>query len=189
MQVRLLTLIVCLCVSSLGIYAHSGRTDKNGGHWDRKAGTYHYHNSGTSTSRAARPRNSVTQAPKWHYKNQTASIANLYGDTLSVAIDEEQKTLVFLRLRRVYMDTLNRPDTIKVTHRINTQPSEKKYWTWETGKVCFLESPKLVRELITKGGTVGFTVYGISRQFSLKGSALVHRGRSTTPYRLRGLPV
>jgi hypothetical protein len=25
--------------------AHSGRTDKNGGHWDRKKGTYHFHSN------------------------------------------------------------------------------------------------------------------------------------------------
>ena len=25
------------------VYAHSGRTDVNGGHWDRSTGTYHYH--------------------------------------------------------------------------------------------------------------------------------------------------
>ena len=30
--------------------AHPGRTDKNGGHWDRKAGTYHYHNGGSGDS-------------------------------------------------------------------------------------------------------------------------------------------
>lgn len=28
--------------------AHSGRTDSNGGHYNRKTGVYHYHNSGHS---------------------------------------------------------------------------------------------------------------------------------------------
>jgi len=28
--------------------AHSGRTDSNGGHWDRSNGTYHYHSGGSS---------------------------------------------------------------------------------------------------------------------------------------------
>lgn len=28
------------------VFAHSGRTDKSGGHYDRKTGVYHYHNSG-----------------------------------------------------------------------------------------------------------------------------------------------
>lgn len=29
-------------------FAHSGRTDSNGGHWDYSTGTYHYHNGGTN---------------------------------------------------------------------------------------------------------------------------------------------
>lgn len=33
------------------VLAHSGRTDSRGGHWDRKRGTYHFHNGGASTSR------------------------------------------------------------------------------------------------------------------------------------------
>ena len=37
--------------------SHSGRTDSEGGHWDRKAGTYHYHNQGTT------PRTSVPSSP------------------------------------------------------------------------------------------------------------------------------
>ena len=31
------------------IFAHSGRTDSNGGHNNRKTGGYHYHNSGYSS--------------------------------------------------------------------------------------------------------------------------------------------
>ena len=30
-------------------YAHSGRTDANGGHYDRSTGEYHYHNDGTTS--------------------------------------------------------------------------------------------------------------------------------------------
>lgn len=29
-------------------FAHSGRTDSNGGHWDYSTGTYHYHNEETN---------------------------------------------------------------------------------------------------------------------------------------------
>ena len=32
-------------------YTHSGRTDANGGHYNRKTGTYHYHNGGRSRTR------------------------------------------------------------------------------------------------------------------------------------------
>ena len=30
-------------------HTHSGRTDANGGHYNRKTGEYHYHNNGTSS--------------------------------------------------------------------------------------------------------------------------------------------
>ena len=36
-------------VTSLTLYAHSGRTDSSGGHYNRKTGTYHYHSGGTSS--------------------------------------------------------------------------------------------------------------------------------------------
>lgn len=45
-------LTVCVLVAFLpfSAFAHGGRTDANGGHWDRKTGTYHYHNGGHSAS-------------------------------------------------------------------------------------------------------------------------------------------
>ena len=36
-----------LLFSAVFAYTHSGRTDRYGGHHDRKNGGYHYHNSGT----------------------------------------------------------------------------------------------------------------------------------------------
>lgn len=35
--------IACITVFSLSAYAHSGRTDANGGHYDYSTGEYHYH--------------------------------------------------------------------------------------------------------------------------------------------------
>lgn len=50
---KTLLVITFLCFLSLtyilGVFAHSGRTDANGGHWNRKTGTYHYHSGGSST--------------------------------------------------------------------------------------------------------------------------------------------
>ena len=51
LQIPIIILIVCFAFC-LSASAHSGRTDANGGHWDRKAGTYHYHGApkaGTSS--------------------------------------------------------------------------------------------------------------------------------------------
>lgn len=49
-------------------HAHPGRTDKNGGHTDRKTGTYHYHGGGSSAARSApivatTPRRAAPAAP------------------------------------------------------------------------------------------------------------------------------
>ena len=35
--------ITLLCLVTIVAFAHSGRTDSNGGHWDRQNGGYHYH--------------------------------------------------------------------------------------------------------------------------------------------------
>lgn len=35
--------ITCITALSLSAYAHSGKTDANGGHYDRSTGEYHYH--------------------------------------------------------------------------------------------------------------------------------------------------
>jgi hypothetical protein len=41
---RIFALFCCvLCMAWAVALAHSGRTDSNGGHWDRSEGTYHYH--------------------------------------------------------------------------------------------------------------------------------------------------
>lgn len=39
--------ILILLFSDVLVIAHSGRTDKYGGHYDRKTGVYHFHNSGS----------------------------------------------------------------------------------------------------------------------------------------------
>ena len=42
---RIITILLFVCIGVL--YAHSGRTDKYGGHNNRKTGGYHYHNAGS----------------------------------------------------------------------------------------------------------------------------------------------
>ena len=53
MKKQIITIIMLLIlpfVASSNSFAHSGRTDANGGHYNRKTGEYHYHNSGSSSS-------------------------------------------------------------------------------------------------------------------------------------------
>ena len=35
--------VICIVLCSFPVFAHSGRTDANGGHYDRSTGEYHYH--------------------------------------------------------------------------------------------------------------------------------------------------
>ncbi len=48
-----LFLIIGTLLFPMATFSHSGRTDANGGHWDRSNGTYHYHD-GTSKSGSSR---------------------------------------------------------------------------------------------------------------------------------------
>ncbi len=57
--VAILLVALMLCVSFAAL-AHPGRTDSYGGHWDTKNGTYHDHNSGSSSGTQATPRPSAT---------------------------------------------------------------------------------------------------------------------------------
>ena len=46
----ILLIVIFSLMASFGVtvYAHSGRTDANGGHYNRATGEYHYHNGGSS---------------------------------------------------------------------------------------------------------------------------------------------
>ena len=63
--------------------SHSGRTDSKGGHWDRKAGTYHYHNQGTT------PRPSVPRSPKTYSESfYQEQYAKKLGGSTEVAMSD-----------------------------------------------------------------------------------------------------
>ena len=49
-RVLFITIFLILLSMSLSSMAHPGRTDANGGHYNRKTGEYHYHNGGGSSS-------------------------------------------------------------------------------------------------------------------------------------------
>lgn len=40
---KLISLLLLLSLLITPVFAHPGRTDENGGHWDRSTGEYHYH--------------------------------------------------------------------------------------------------------------------------------------------------
>jgi hypothetical protein len=45
-----LAIVFTLLIFTPPSFSHSGRTDANGGHYNRKTGEYHYHNGGSSSS-------------------------------------------------------------------------------------------------------------------------------------------
>ncbi|MCI8403834.1 MAG: YHYH domain-containing protein [Clostridia bacterium] len=64
-----------ICVLSIETFAHPGRTDANGGHYNRKTGEYHYHNgggssSGTSSSSGGGSSSSYSNTPKKVYASK-----------------------------------------------------------------------------------------------------------------------
>lgn len=54
---KLFSFLLIMIVSVSVVLAHPGGLDSNGGHWDRKAGTYHYHRT------PAAPSTTTTIAP------------------------------------------------------------------------------------------------------------------------------
>ncbi len=47
---KVLIVVLFILIIPTLVFAHPGRTDRNGGHWDHSTGTYHYHNDGSSSS-------------------------------------------------------------------------------------------------------------------------------------------
>lgn len=89
----LLLLITVVCIAS--VFAHPGRTDSNGGHWDRQSGTYHFHTGeyagkggGGSSSSEYVPFEPPYEPPKDNpyrkdSKHNTASKSNSFWNTIA----------------------------------------------------------------------------------------------------------
>lgn len=63
--------VLILTISN--VIAHSGRTDSSGGHWNRKTGTYHYHNSGYTPSPSYSAPSNTYSAPSTNRTRSTSS--------------------------------------------------------------------------------------------------------------------
>lgn len=70
MRKPILIAVIFLITTSLA-FSHGGGLDASGGHWDRKAGTYHYH-------RAPAP------APVTTYSTTTTTIQPTYAPTTTI---------------------------------------------------------------------------------------------------------
>lgn len=55
--------IILIFHTAITLSAHPGKTDANGGHYDRETGEYHYHNSGSSSSSSGKTGSSKYSEP------------------------------------------------------------------------------------------------------------------------------
>lgn len=85
-----LTLIV-LCLSCIQVSAHSGKTDANGGHYDRSEGEYHYHHG--------YPAHDHTNGKcPYDYKNKTDHSSGISSSTGKSDSSESRGGLIWLIL-------------------------------------------------------------------------------------------
>ncbi len=73
-------LLVCLATS---LFAHGGGLDSQGGHRDRKTGTYHFHR-GPLAGQSFPSKSAATAALKAHYEKSERSVAGSSTDPKAV---------------------------------------------------------------------------------------------------------
>lgn len=71
-KICLLIVILSVFMIPFSAFAHPGRTDANGGHYDRKTGKYHYHNGGSSRSTSSTRSKSSSKGSTGISKKTTA---------------------------------------------------------------------------------------------------------------------
>lgn len=105
--------ILILITFSISLFAHSGRTDANGGHYNRKTGEYHYHNGGSSS------KSNTTPPPAPAKKAETMS--NIYGKVVSIS---DGDTLTVLQGNTQYKIRLNGIDCPEKSQAYGTKAKE-----------------------------------------------------------------
>lgn len=101
MMKNFFTYMLISIVLSIGaiqtVSAHPGRTDANGGHWDRSAGTYHYHNGGSSGNSGGI--SSYTPSPSYtpthSYKIKTKPSSIKMGKSYKLEVDNGSSTTYY----------------------------------------------------------------------------------------------
>jgi hypothetical protein len=76
----LLTALLLISLVTIMAYAHSGRTDSNGGHYDRSTGEYHYHH-GRPAHRHPNGRCPYDTTDDSDYTDSTSSSSQSYDIT------------------------------------------------------------------------------------------------------------
>lgn len=129
--------IVCILSFAILCFAHSGRTDANGGHYDRSTGEYHYHN-GNSANETTENNNGID----WDY----------YKDKAQKLDEEEYQKIIGENKNYGFAitgDTSEVTDSIKKQEKINSFIYMFRIITW----------PLVISFLITV--VLTFFIYGI----------------------------
>ena len=67
-------IIVLVTVLSLPVFLHSGRTDSNGGHYDRSTGEYHYHHGYSAHDHYDMDGDGIADCP-FSFKDNTINVS------------------------------------------------------------------------------------------------------------------
>jgi len=97
-QIFIITAFVV--ATSLTLYAHSGRTDSSGGHYNRKTGEYHYHNSGSSPYSAP---STASTPPSKSYSEPSDSFQQLQARNLKLSAENENQRELIAQLKATYI--------------------------------------------------------------------------------------
>lgn len=130
----ILIVAVLICWCGAAALAHPGRTDANGGHWDHKNGTYHYHNGPRSQKPAATKKPSGAAAtPKPTAEPEELFDEVWYGETNKRNVDVyEYPSASAKRLTRIAA----KGSEIVVVDWIEDDEDEDTYWyiVWIDGQ-------------------------------------------------------
>ena len=86
-------LFICISLATvLTVFAHSGRTDANGGHWNHATGEYHYHSGkyagkSNSSSNSSSSSSSNSKLEEWKARHSASSTASQETSTKNYSKD------------------------------------------------------------------------------------------------------
>lgn len=104
-------------------FAHSGRTDANGGHWNRSPGEYHYHNLGSSTSTSTSSYSSSSSSTGSHTEELAASTSTQTIDESEISRSDLSTKDEFIRLLEL-RDKGNEKKINELTAQLNEKNAE-----------------------------------------------------------------
>ena len=94
MSRKLLSVMICFILVfsfSTTALAHPGRTDANGGHYDRSTGIYHYHNGGGSSSSRSSSSSSSNKKSKSTKSKKKSTTSNRSNTTIVYTLEPTRK--------------------------------------------------------------------------------------------------